>query len=327
MILTDKVIEWDSDISGKPFSYPTYSFIYDVINYKEKYFFNGFSPTSGSDHLGFSERLEEWINNVDSEKEQKALFEFVLNIHFITHEDMKALFSSAYSGPIKRWLIDNKNIKFDCNLDANLETQLKSKTWYTSLTDMNLGDFYRVNHIQGIDVRPDFKTLVNLGDPRIIESYIKENGFEQIVMIEDFIGSGATFAGIVSKLASFLTNIPILFTPQIICTDGLDYIKNCLKSYKYWQIDPVLVVNKNDCIHPDLDISNHRFKQTIIEIARNFSMQFESDSDLDNWIYGFGKTGSLIVLYSNTPDNTMPIIWRKTENWNALFIRSSREGD
>lgn len=327
MNLSEKVNEWDNDISKTPFTYPTYNFIYEVINYKDEKFFSNFSPTSGPEHTGFWDRLETWIENMDSDEDQKALFEFVLSLHFISHEDMMALFSSAFSGPIKRWLIDLRDIKFDSNLDSNIEIQTHQKTWYASITDMNLGDFYRVNGIHGISVRSDFNSLVKLGDSGKIEKYIKGKGFKQIVLIEDFIGSGEQFLEIVEEFPDFLKKIPILFAPQIICSDGYNQIKKILSAFTNWQIDPVLVVDEIDRLHPSMDLSNMPLQQRIIKIARTFSCHWkkiEKNFSLDTMIYGFGKTGALIVLYSNTPDNTMPIIWKKIKNWNALFLRSSR---
>jgi hypothetical protein len=334
MDLLEKINDWDSEISTDGPTYPKYNAIYEGIIYKEKKFFKDFTPATSTEHLGFWDRLENWVANVEQDDDQKALFEFVLSIHFISHEDMVSLFTSALNGPISRWIIDLRAIEFDHNLNSNLDRHLFSKTWYASLTDMNIGDFYRANNIQGIKIRPDFNTLVELGDDKKLEKLITDQGYKQLVLIEDFIGSGLQFSQIVKRFPDFLKNFPILFVPQIICSDGLNKIADYLKKYSAWKIEPVLIVDKADCLYPGKNLSDSVLLKKIIEIgtkkfigewAKHLKIDI-SKFDIDTGLYGCGRIGALIVLYTNTPDNTMPLIWKKIEDWNALFPRSSREG-
>lgn len=119
MTLIDKISEWDSNILEPPFYSYNFNSIHDILEYKERIFFRQFSPTAGPTYSGFWDRLESWLENVDDEKDQKALFEFTLNIHFVTREDFEQLFLSAFSGPITRWIIDLHNINFDQQLEKN----------------------------------------------------------------------------------------------------------------------------------------------------------------------------------------------------------------
>jgi hypothetical protein len=40
--------------------------------------------------------------------------------------------------------------------------------------------------------------------------------------------------------------------------------------------------------------------------------------------FGFADTGALVVMHSNCPDNTVPIIHHSSDTWDPLFPRSSR---
>ena len=40
--------------------------------------------------------------------------------------------------------------------------------------------------------------------------------------------------------------------------------------------------------------------------------------------HGYKGTGGIVVLYSNCPNNTLPIIHDETDHWNALFPRIRR---
>lgn len=187
---------------------------------------------------------------------------------------------------------------------------------------MNLGEFYRVNGISGADVRTDFNTLVKIGDPIKIEDYINEHSITQIVSIEDFIGSGDQFEKILAKIPDCIKKLPVLFVPLLICYNGDNTISKMLNGYSNWQIDPVIIIDEGSCLTPKANLSNKHLERRVLEVAKNFSNNIKGNTT-DEMIYGFGKTGALVVLHSNTPDNTMPFIWW-ADNWNALFPRSSR---
>lgn len=322
MTLIDEINEWDSNILERPFYSHDFNSIHDILKYKEEHFFREFSPTAGPVHSGFWDRLESWLENVDNEKDKKSLFEFTLNIHFVTSDDFKQLFLSAFSGPIKRWAIDLHNIDFNQQLDERLNLQLHEHTWYCSVTDMNLGEFYRVNNITGISVRPDFNTLASMGDGEAIQQYMSDNGFNQVVLLEDFVGSGTQFTGILEQGLSYFGDTPILFVPLLICPNGLNNITRDLMAYSNWKIEPVIKIDRSDSLTPETNLSGNPLEKEIVNIAKNFSRRTGGDV-VDELVYGHENTGALVVLHSNTPDNTMPFIWW-ADNWNALFPRSAR---
>lgn len=323
MTLIDEINEWDSDLS-RPFYSHSFNSIYEILDYKQKNFFKQFSPTSGHSYPAFWDRLESWLGNASNDNNKKALFEFTLNIHFITGEDIQHLFLSAFSGPIKRWIIDLYNIVLDQHVDEKLNLQLhNSHTWYCSVTDMaiSISQFYKVNRIEGIDIRPDLNTLATLGNEKDIQAYISKNDFNQIVLLEDFVGSGSQVVNILKKCSTYFKDIPILFVPLIICSNGLKDISDAL-ACDNWRIDPLIEIGEDDLLDLRTDLSNKPLEREIVKIAENFSCGKTMPVNVDP-VYGFGKTGALIVLHSNTPNNTMPFIWW-TDNWNALFPRSTR---
>jgi hypothetical protein len=321
MTLIEEIHEWDSDLS-RPFYSHSFNSIYEILVYKEKNFFNQFSPTAGHGHPAFWDRLDNWLGNVSDDKDKKALFEFTLNIHFFTTEDFKHLFLSAFSGPIKRWIIDLYDITLDKNIDGILNSQLHDTTWYCSATDMDIGGFYRVNNITGVEVRPDFNTLSAMGDVNAINTYMSSNGFNKIVLLEDFVGAGTQFSNILSKCNSYFGNIPILFVPLLICSNGLRDIRVKLRNHNNWSINPVIIIDEDDRLNSNTELSNKPLESEIVNIAQSFSHHTHGSVENDR-VYGFKNTGAMIVLHSNTPDNTIPLIWW-TENWNALFPRSPR---
>lgn len=317
MTLLETIDEWDCNLSERPFYRDSFYSIFNILDYRDSRFFRHFTPTSGHEFPEFWDRMEDWLENVANEQDKKALFEFSLSIYFVTSRDFRHLFLSAFSGPIKRWVIDLHNIALDQQLDTNLNTQINQRTWYCSATDMNLGDFYRVNHITGSGVRPDFNTLSCMGDKTEIQAHITQNNYRQIVLLEDFVGSGSQFEGILNRCSDYFGKMPILFVPLLICSNGLRFISEILASHDNWRIDPVIVINEDERLTSGTDLSEKPLESVIDNIAQFFSHQANCPA------YGHNNTGALIVMHTNTPDNTLPLIWW-TDNWNALFPRSSR---
>lgn len=330
MALMNDIVAWDSSLST-PFYRKSFNSIYEILDYHEKNFFGQFIPTSSHAHQDFWQRLEYWLKNVSDVNDKKALFEFTLYIQFITREDFNQLFLSAFSGPVKRWIIDLYNINLDQrSIDDEVNLRLHKNngfnhTWYCSVTDMNIGEFYRINHIEGHDVRPDLNTLATMGDEQHIHDYMSGRNIEQIVLLEDFVGSGSQFRSTLEKSLKYFGGKPTLFVPLFICSNGLADVSDVLAGYGNWRIDPVVVIDEGDRLHPGTDSTNKPLENKIIQIAKDFSSRIRG-SISEELVYGCGKTGALIVLHSNTPDNTMPFIWwnKNDSKWNPLFPRSNR---
>ena len=73
--------------------------------------------------------------------------------------------------------------------------------------------------------------------------------------------------------------------------------------------------------------SNGSFFRGIFDIIHRTFKQVVGDNSANPRPYqpfGFKNTGALVVEYSNTPANTLPIIQHESNTWNALFPRSAR---
>ena len=40
--------------------------------------------------------------------------------------------------------------------------------------------------------------------------------------------------------------------------------------------------------------------------------------------FGYKRTGGLVVMHSNTPDNSLPVIHHESDTWAPIFKRHSR---
>lgn len=291
--------------------------------------FHQYVPTTGP-HPDFRTRLANWLEQV-TEKDQKVLFQLVPEIFFIGRDEFNSLYRSAFRGPITTWLIDECNLNF---LAADFMVQLNravAETWFCSITDWEIGNFYRINSISGAGMRPDFTSLVQLGDISRVNDFIANEGLQRIVLVEDFVGSGSQMNKIRPMLNSLPNTIPVLIVPLVICPGGIRLGARLERAYRNVKVTPVLKMPESSFITVSSQQNEPTLFQSIRELVQRIYPEVSGGSPPHPRVkpygpFGFARTGGLVVMYSNCPDNTLPIIHHQDSgsSWNALFPRVSR---
>jgi len=295
------------------------------------------SPRFSSD---FMVRLAAWIGNVEDATDRQLLLEYACRISFFSHDDVTALYRAAFNGPITRWVIEKAQLRFDSpDFSERLGSELHKRTWYCPITDsMDINEFYHVNHISGIEHRPSFATLAML-DPitdqpasnllKNLKLFISKPDrqdpscpLERLVLLEDFVGSGTQMKAAIEWAAKKL-NIPTLVVPLIICAPGRDALAGLTVEFKpLVSSAPIVQVDAHELLGPQSLGLNRWAKSSEMEaLAKRLSAEFPGILS-----FGFRQTGCSVVTYSNTPNNSLPLIHQnpKAETWNPLFPRSSR---
>jgi hypothetical protein len=185
---------------------------------------------------------------------------------------------------------------------------------------MRINQFYHVNHVNSShEFRPDWRSLRKFGDPEKIRKYIKANDVKYIVLLEDFVGS-ATQSWKALKFASELDqNIKVLFVPLIIYEKGIKKIENEMNGFANFTLSPVLVVGKDGYIPQNSDSYETEETPAFRKIIEN------SEPIYDNKKFGYEHMGCLLVMYTNTPTNSLPLIHYESKDiWIPLFNRHHR---
>lgn len=288
----------------------------------------------------FMTRLAAWIGNVSDTADQQLLLEYAQRLCFFSHEDFIALYRSAFNGPITRWVIEKANLRFNSDdFQDRLDDELHSHTWYCPITDsMDINEFYHVNHISGVEHRPSFATLAMLDpitmdpDSAILEKLrifmskpdrrASSRPLKRLVLLEDFIGSGTQMKSAIEWAANKL-KVQTLVVPLVICAPGqtaLDALTSCLKDLvSYSHIvriseDELLGANGKD--HKRWPRSSDMEK-----LAAKVHNRVGKKPNL-----GYKSTGCSVVTFSNTPNNSLPLIHHQAKGgtWSPLFPRSAR---
>jgi len=328
------------DLTGHtPLTGGTFNEIHQRLTFYEQTHYSQYVPTLGSEYPTYQERLSNWLANTSDEAIRRILLELAPKIAFITREDIAQLHQSAFIGPISHWLIDQLGIPFaDPALSNRIYDELENYTWFTSITDsMHISEFHHAHRIGGIEFRPDWKSLAQFGDPKNIQDFIDHRQamgvtkpIRRIVILEDFVGSGAQMKmgeGSVDFAASSFPNTPILLVPLIVCPQGARLSRALAGQYPNLTFSPVLEVEEHQLINSQSNYPAGSFEHVVKDICDTLYSYVKGNDAAKPRPYkphGFADTGAMIVLYSNTPANTLPIIQHESNTWSALFPRSAR---
>lgn len=332
-------IEFDEDDVSRPLGAATFNEIHQQLTFYEKTHYSQYLPTIGSDQTDFEDRLHDWLSNPGLTRDQKKLlFRLAPRIIFLNREDFTKLHQSAVSGPITRWVIDDLSLAFGSpNFDARVHAELTNHTWFTSITDsMRIADFHHANGLGGIDFRPDWRSLAKFGDPAKIQSFMSSGStvpIKRIVILEDFVGSGAQMSasgGCVSFAAASFPSTPILLVPLVICPEGAQRASALASSFSNVRYEPMLQLRREDLVlgGSNAPPSERDWAQlataTYPLVEGNQKSQPRPYHPLGFPGHVGSPTGAVFVMYSNTPANTLPLIQHESNTWSPLFPRSAR---
>lgn len=322
--------------------------IMDRLDYYGRTEWRRYLPAEHPDYdADYLNRLARWIGNLeDSEEDQQLLLEYALHVTFFNHDDLCALYRSAFNGIIARWVIQEAGLRLEGKaikaFSAELHEQTHRRTWYCPVTDsMDINEFYHANHIEGIRHRPGFSTLAMLApqaEPQ--QSELVKNlrshmanpspklaapPLERLVLLEDFVGSGTQALNAVRWAATAL-DVPILFVPLVICPLGVTTLTVLRDGgFPNLTIEPIVALRQADLLGPQCGgTTGWDISAKMEKLARRIHKQVSGKTSLEK--FGFKDTGCSFVTYSNTPNNTLPLVHHhpKEGAWQPLFPRSSR---
>lgn len=312
------------------------------INHLERWLYKTYEPNKFGPE-DFWMRFEQWLDNVPLDAEKQLLFQLLAEILYLGPVEFEELYRYAYQGPISRWLIDT------CQIDVFAPDGHKKliaaarETWFCPVTDsFRINAFFHVNNLAaGANLRPDWHSLFELGDVYKINAYCSdpENNIKRLVLIEDFVGGGFQSLATVRFAVTHIHDLQVLFVPLVICPKGVEKarqleVEMCSRragSLRYEAVmelpnDAFLTQNQSPYVEPNPYIGALRnlINTSYPKVSGN---RLPGPKPFDPFGYPYSDpTGGLVVMYSNTPDNTLPLIhWRPPEKtWHPIFPRHSR---
>ncbi|MDX3984117.1 MAG: hypothetical protein QHC88_02580 [Achromobacter sp.] len=307
------------------------------VDYLEKRLFKSYEPNKFINGE-FWTRCETWLKNVSTDADRKTLYRLLTRIFYIGPAEFEELFRNAYEGPVARWLCEKEGIDV-CVPGAQAALQKAAEsTWFCPVTDsFRINSFFHINNLPAnANLRPDWCSLHKLADIGKLSSYANTEQITRLVLLEDFVGGGSQSLGAVQFAVEHSNVLDVLFVPMIICPEGAKKARELeiqlntqrLGSFKF---SPVLELPKTAFFTPT---SSALTQKDSIELRDLLLSTYPAVSGgvtkgKPYHMYGYpphDPTGGLVVMYTNTPDNTLPIIhWRPASgSWEPVFPRHSR---
>ena len=276
----------------------------------------------------FEDRLDRWLKNVDDDEDKLTLFKLLSRLFFIGRPEFESLCRAAFHGPVSRWLVD------ECSIDiSDLEAMPAmnaaiERTWFCPITDsMRINSFLKVNKLVGKSHRPDWRSLRKFGDPALVLDYITANNIDRIVLLEDFVGSGTQMKSAVKFAAELSDSVKTLVCPLVTCPDGDKAGIELQEAFANVSYEPVMRVAPGMLIKADPQPDEPTFYQEVRDLVVRVQSRLsptEPDAESKRF-HGYRGTGAVVAMYSNCPNNSLPIIYDETPEWHPLFPRIKRQ--
>jgi hypothetical protein len=316
--------EWEDEASrDSTDTYPYTGTLNEILYHAELRFKNylQFRNTEGE----FSVRLKSWLDNVQDNKQKKALFKILRWLQFIDHTQVLSLCRDAYRRIIIPWISSNilsAEDMLSSEYEANLISLMRQYSLFSITESFYFSDFLNVNDLTGLP-----KPVIFGEDEKKVKDLLPshESPIQGVIIFEDMVGTGKQASKVLKEVRR---NIPrewrILFVPLIILEEGLKNLtSNGLASSA--TISPVLVVPASACIKEKPTTGEPPEFSYIRALVKNTAKRVLDPSDTHddppNNPFGYKGCGSLVVTYRNTPNNTLPLIHHRAPMWNPLFRR------
>lgn len=295
---------------------------YDAIQYLGRKLYDDYEPAQFD---VFEDRLDRWLHNATDEADQQDLFRLLSGLFFVGRSEFESLCRAAHHGPVLRWLVKQLGVDIGSPESATALAAGIGETWFCSITDsMRINSYLKVNQLEGRSHQPDWRSLRKFGDAGKLRVFITENGIRRVVLLEDFVGSGTQMRSAVSFAAQLDPNLQILACPLVICPDGLAVGDALSNQFLNVTFDPVLTIAATMLIKPEAQLHEPPLHAAIRSLTQRVRERLAAPGRDEEGFHGYRQTGAVFAMYSNCPNNSLPILRDRTDRWSPLFPRIRR---
>lgn len=250
-----------------------------------------------------------WINQFKDNIERRLMFTILQNVKFYTNDYVRSKLNEAH-GIVKRKVIQKiekgKRKRADI-IVSYIDGPGKSGARFAKLyADEN--DIFA-------DCVIEKSKLSNILTSR--------EGIRSVVFVDDIIGSGESAVEYLSILQeeqpSIFTNDKLKLFFMVICgfSEGKCYLEKVLEKKQIpvdvYICDPLDELDKCFSSKVFADIAQNKHAK---EIAYTYGYNLVKGAPL-----GYKGCEAKVVFEENCPNNTIPIIWASSKNWEPLFKR------
>lgn len=290
----------------------------------------------------FESRLLKWLLNF-READRKTAMDIVRNIAFISYKELRSLAIFAFkrcSAAISASMVSTPRIPWNAYLDKESETlrEAISRSLFIAASDDVLFDFFRRN-AQGDNnrlTRDNFVEYYKLDR----EERHDLSPHDRVFILDQLSGSGTSAIRKVNgqwkgKLPTFARLWPedvatrdVYYVPYLATPIAINNLRNRIQS---WSSEggpsvtllPIQILPVSRALDPkntgQIDPS-----APVSRLCEKYYDLFVPDTHIEiggSAVYGYGGAGLTVVLNTNVPNNSIPLIWHSDNDWFPLFPR------
>lgn len=307
--------EWDTHIKFSEDAYydyyegtRKYKNVYEKIKilYEYKWYTDRPFPA------GLNATIEKWLMNFILKYERKTAFELVPKIIFYSKKEMEYLCKITFQKLLK---------SVERYVDHPVDNSILSRFILVPLTDSGSFGCRHLRHDYQLDAQNVKQSINDLKGADYSEG-------KHIIFVEDFVGTGRDA---VVKYQNFelakkkkgISDIHFYYFAPIATEWGIKMIE---EKTEFEIIAGEILGSRYRCFSDDSVIYPETNERTKAEkVFRNYGEKLcRCDPEIKGFPLGFDDSQLVVVLFDNTPDNSLPVIWYPDKNWFPLFKRSQR---
>ena len=305
-----------------------------LTDFLEPLLYDKYEPAGVAAQGEFAARLAEWIGSAHDDADRRALYLLLGRLVYFGRDQMMAAYRTAFSRNIASWLMDVEALSF---FGGDTETRLNDaveETAFTEITDsFGLGNFLRWNNLEAQGLRYTWEQHLSMWDAdafmRSVMYSEKATPKKNLVLLEDFVGSGTQMALAVELACSLAADYRVLLCPMVICPEGDECARALSRKYGKLRYSPVMALPKEAFIAEKPIKGEHEHHALI----RNTLLSLHDlvRGTPGSWLqetsaFGFRETGAVFCKFDNCPDNSVPVLHHRSDlGWSPLFPRTARD--
>lgn len=314
--LLELIEEWDTHHKFSEDSYYTY---YErARKYKELYerikvLYEYKWCVDRSFHTGLTIAIEKWLRNFRLRREQKIAFELIPKIVFYSRKEMQTLCEMTF-----KYLVQSVETDLNQQIDTSF---IHDHFIFVPPTDSGAQWCRQLRQDHSLSTRIVKQSINDMEVSDFVDG-------KYIIFVEDFVGSGSNARLLNRKLKLAekkrkIPNIHFYYFALVATSWGM---KDITVRTAFEGIAGEVLSTRYKCFSPESvmypeSTESAEAKQVFQEYGSHLC---NNDPEIHNCPLGFNHDQLTVVLFDNTPDNSLPVIWYPGKKWRPLFRRSPR---
>jgi hypothetical protein len=261
------------------------------------------------------DRVRAWLNQFGEATDQRIMFTLLENLRFYSSTNVRAKLREAH-GIVIREIASRGIVRQDRGGQKRADNVLITYLGQAGKSGPHYVRLYADEN----------RIYINrIVDPHTLRAALAEvEDLHGLVIVDDFVGTGtqasASLHRIFTDAGEVLQERGI--TVFLTCVSGFANAAEAIEaampgtsSLVVHLCDPLSESDR--CFSPTSTVFDNAIdRQRAQEIATRIGLRLEKRHPL-----GYGDCQSLVIFEYNCPNNTLPILWKQTDDWAALFPR------